>query len=164
MRSLAPSVLFVAFAFWPALAQASDFDQLDFLTGHWRGDISGAVVEEWWSPSDGSTKIAAFRWATDEKTGVIELVIISEEEEGAFLRFKHFTPDFSSWEKDEPNTYRLVAATGARAEFRLTSVTEEVPEVLIYSLKDGVLRFRDTDHPEIASHPDDLVLTFTRAE
>lgn len=146
----------------PASAFAGDFDNLDFMTGHWRGEVSGGVVEEWWSPAAGGAKIAAFRWARDEATDVIELVIVSEEAEGVFLRFKHFNADYSTWEADEPNVYPLVSAKDGRTEFRRLTPNEDVPDALIYERKGEGLVFRGADNPEVESHPDDLALAFER--
>lgn len=162
MRILAPVSLSAVFMCWSGAALASDLDKLDFLTGHWRGDISGAGIEEWWSPAAGGTKIAAFRWVTGDETNVIELVVISEEEEGVILRFKHFNPDYSTWEAGEPNTYRLVSAKESHAEFKRLSPNQDVPDVLIYDRSGDDLTFRGTDNPDVASHPDDLVLAFEK--
>lgn len=157
-------IFLAAFACSFGAAAAGDLEKLDFMTGHWRGSVSGSAVEEWWSPAAGGTKIAAFRWATGDETNVIELVVISEEEEGVFLRFKHFNPDYSTWEEGEPNAYRLVSAENQHAEFHRISSNANVPQALIYAREGDRLTFRGTINPEAASHPDDLILAFDKAE
>ncbi|MBB5518481.1 DUF6265 family protein [Amphiplicatus metriothermophilus] len=152
-----------ALACWIGAAQADDLAALDFMTGQWRGTGEAAGAEEWWSPAAAGTKVAAFRWTQGERFIVAELVIISAEEDGIYLRFKHFNADYSVWEEDAPLAYHLVSADGERAEFRLIEPNPRVPAALIYQGLGEELRFRGTNAPDADSHPDDLVLTFERA-
>lgn len=147
-----------------ATALAGDLDRLDFMTGVWRWESPTGPAEEWWMPAAGNAKVAAFRWAQGEKVLVIELVIVSAEEDGTFLRFKHFDADFVSWEKDEANAYRLVSAENGRAEFRLTSDNSKVPQTMIYSRTGNTLTFRGTNNPDLPAHEDDLVLAFEKVD
>jgi hypothetical protein len=157
-------LLTIALALLPLRAAAGDLDDLDFMTGVWRGAVGSAVVEEWWMPAHGGAKVAAFRWAEQDRVAVIELVIISEEADGTFLRFKHYGVDFVPWEKDEPNVYRLVAATDGEAVFERVSENERVPKGLIYSRTEGGLRFRGTNHAGAGPSEKDLVLDFQAVE
>lgn len=159
LTMLAATGLFAAGA-----ASAADLEDLDFLTGVWRWDAPDGPVEEWWMPAAGHTKVAAFRWVRGDKTIVIELVIIAEEEEGTFLRFKHFGADYTAWEKDAPLTYRLISAESNRAEFRLTAPNPDVPDVFIYERSGDALRFRGTNNPDVDAHSEDLVLMFEKVD
>ncbi|GAB4516515.1 MAG: hypothetical protein Kow00133_00410 [Amphiplicatus sp.] len=145
-------------------AQADDLAALDFMTGRWRGVGDAAGVEEWWSPAAAGTKIAAFRWTQGERFVVAELVIVAAEEDGTYLRFKHFNADYTVWEKDAPLTYRLVSADGERAEFRIVEPNPRAPDALIYEISGEQLLFRGTNAPDADSHPDDLLLTLERAD
>lgn len=145
-------------------ALAGDLEDLDFMTGTWRWNAPTGPVEEWWMPAAGNTKVASFRWTQGDKTSVIELVIVSAEEDGTFLRFKHFDPDYAAWEKAEPNVYRLASAESGRAEFRKTSDNPDVPDVMIYERAGDTLRFRGTNNPDVEAHEDDLVLEFEKVE
>lgn len=147
-----------------APVSAGELDDLDFLTGTWRWNAPTGPVEEWWMPAAGNTKVASFRWTQGDRTSVIELVIVSAEEDGTVLRFKHFDPDYATWEKDEPNAYRLASTGNGRAEFRKISANPDVPDVLIYERAGDTLRFRGTNNPDVEAHEDDLVLEFEKVD
>jgi hypothetical protein len=154
---MATLVLLTCFA---SGAAASHLAELDFMTGRWRYVAEDSVAEEWWMEASGNTKVAAFRWVRDGKVLAIELVIISEETEGTFLRFKHFGPDFIPWERDEPNVYRLSSVVRDRAEFRRVSGGTSVPLAFIYQRHGRVLTFRGTNDPSVEEAEGDLVLMF----
>ncbi len=149
---------------WLGAASAGDLEKLDFMTGIWRWDSPTGPVEEWWMPAAGATKVAAFRWARVESVATIELTIISAEEDGVFLRFKHFDADYTPWEKDGPNVYRLTSASDNRAAFHLVSENPKAPDAIVYSRSGDRLTFRGTNDPDIASHKDDLVIVFEKVE
>ena len=149
---------------WLGAASAGDLEKLDFMTGIWRWESPAGPVEEWWMPAAGNTKVAAFRWAQGESVVTIELLVISAEQDGVFLRFKHFDADYTPWEKDGPNVYRLASAGDNRAAFRLVSENPKAPKAIVYWRSDNTLTFRGTSDPDVASHEDDLVIVFDKVE
>ena len=145
-------------------ASAASLEDLDFMTGRWQRTSADGVAEEWWMAPRGNTKVAAFRWAQDDRLITIELVIISQEESGIFLRFKHYGAEYDPWEKDEPNTYRLQRAGGDEAVFVQVSSNDKAPPIIIYRLTEDGLEFRGTDNTGGASHDLDFVIQFQAVE
>jgi len=142
----------------------ASLDDLDFMTGRWQRSSSDGVAEEWWMAAEGNTKVAAFRWAKGDKIIAIELVIISAENDGIFLRFKHFGADYEPWEKDEPNTYQLKSVENNEAIFINMAPRQGIPNVMIYRRIDINLEFRGTDDAESETGDSDLILLFHRVE
>jgi len=158
------AVLGLSLSLMTSTTKAGALDQLDFMTGVWRNDAQGQTVEEWWMPIAGKTKVAAFRWAQADKVIAIELVVISEEDDGVFLRFKHYSHDFVPWEKDEPNVYKLIDIEGPKATFERVSQNEKVPLFIIYSLNDDGLHFLGTGDLSGANNDGDLALQFKKQQ
>lgn len=155
--SVASGFLTLAFSL---LGQAATLEDLDFLDGHWLATPEGQRIEEVWLPSSGSTKAALFRWTQSDRTITIELVVVAAIEDRIELRFKHFDARFEPWEKDEPNTYRLVSAGNNKAVFERTSANTKVPAYMIYTRDGTTLRFRGTDNADASESSEDLVLVF----
>lgn len=149
-------VLIVCFALIPLLASGAGIDRLSFMAGHWVGGKGENYEEVWLEPKSG-TITGSFRWVFDNGRQVLEFIVIEETDEGIFLRFKHFHPDYVPWEKDEPNIYKLSSVEGMSATFERVTDNSDVPKTLSYSRDGDMLRFRGTgDDPE-----DVLLLTFT---
>jgi len=144
-------------------AQAATLADLDFLDGHWLAMPRDQRIEEIWLPASGSTKTAMFRWTQVDRTITIELVIVAAIEDRVELRFKHYDARFEPWEKDEPNTYRLIAARDNEAVFQRTSANTKVPAYMIYARDGDTLRFRGAADVDAPGSGDDLVLIFTLA-
>lgn len=112
--------------------------------------------------AEGNTKVAAFRWAQGETIIAIELVIISAEDDGIFLRFKHFGADYAPWEKAEPNIYLLHSVDSDKAVFINTAPRAEIPNVMTYRKINDDLEFRGSDDAVSAHNDSDFVLLFHR--
>ena len=145
-------------------ASAASLEDLDCMTGRWQRASSDGVAEEWWMAPRGNTKVAAFRWAQGDQLFTIELVIISQEDDGIFLRFKHYGAAFDPWEKDEPNTYRLERVDGNAAYFVQVSSNDKVPPVIVYRMTDVGLEFRGTGKTDGSFQESDFVIQFQPAE
>jgi hypothetical protein len=143
---------------------AASLDDLKFMTGRWQQDSSQGVAEEWWMAAGGNTKVAAFRWAQGDRIIAIELVIISQEDDGIYLRFKHFRANYVPWEKDEPNTYLLKSVENDEAIFINVAPRQGIPNAMIYRMNNGNLEFRGTDDPNLLQSDDDLVISFSRID
>lgn len=143
--------------------KTASLDDLEFMTGMWQQASSDTVIEEWWMASQGKTKVAAFRWAQGDKIVAIELVIISEEDDGIYLRFKHYSADYMPWEKGEPNVYRLQSTDSSQAVFANTAPRTGIPNVLIYRETEYGLEFRGTNDADAEPGNSDLIIRFRRA-
>ena len=146
----------------PGRAEAeATLDDLSFMVGHWASPNAGP--EEIWTAPAGGVMTGMMRWASAGGSGryVLELLTMVEEEAGIRFYFKHFDPDITPWEKDEANTYKLVALEDDCARFELISENPRVAAVQQYCRLDATtLEFRGTDK-ETPLAETDFVLTFT---
>lgn len=118
----------------PAQNHAPTIAQLDWMVGDWKGELFGGHSEESWLPPRGGTMVGVFRLSRDDRTSVIELLVIEEQEHGVFLRFKHFSPSYRAWE-DAPLIFRLETADSRRAVFESPD-PQQKPRRMTYS-RDG---------------------------
>lgn len=116
--------------------------KLAWMTGDWRSDHKGDVLQEVWSEPIGDSMMGAFRWIKGEKTWMYELITITDEGDTVVLRFKHFNNKMFGWEeKDECLDFTLVR-TGKR-EVVFEHPTRRNAKRLIYrSLSDNTLIVR----------------------
>ncbi len=93
-----------------AAAQESAFDDVAFLEGHWEGGGDGFDFEETWYAAEAGVMTGMARGTADGALRVLEYLIIAEEEDGLVLRYKHFNPDYSTWEQEGPIALPLTEA------------------------------------------------------
>ena len=139
-------------------ALASELERLGWLSGHWVSR-DGAAEEVWLEPR-GGTMPGSFRWVFPNGRQVLEYLVIEEAGDEVFLRFKHFETNFEPWEKDEPNSYRLLSLDGQQASFERIGDNPKVPQYLRYSRDGSTLDFRG----ETEGDDEPLLLTFTLRE
>lgn len=125
----------------PAAATQADSPTIRhtaILTGTWRGEMHGDVVEEHWSAPVGNHVIGMFRWMNGaESPSMLEILSITQEQSGVVLRLRHFDSTLTPWasEKDAATALVLNEATptklsfkGAATEKKLAGVTYELKE------------------------------------
>lgn len=103
---------------------------LTWLAGTWSGRALGGEVEEHWSMPSGGSMIGMFRLTANDKTRVIEFMTLVEEEDGVVYRFKHFNPDYTTWEPNAPLIFDLIELSDRKAVFE--SSVQMKPRRLIY--------------------------------
>jgi len=82
---------------------------IDWLTGHWKGEAFGGIAEEIWSPPLGGTMMFSFRLVADNKVSFYELGHIKEIDGTLILQLKHFAGDLTGWEEKEDTVdFKLV--------------------------------------------------------
>ncbi|MEX0942856.1 MAG: DUF6265 family protein [Pseudomonadales bacterium] len=121
-------------------AWADSIDDLGWMTGHWVSGENGELEEIWLEPRSGSLP-GTMRWVMEGDRHVLEYLVIQQAEDGVVFRFKHYNVDYTAWEKDEPNTYRLVQSGPTMARFERTSDNPRVPSVMVYERKGDVMTF-----------------------
>jgi len=139
------------------LASPLTLDSLHWLAGLWEGPLGDAVAEEVWLPPRDGSVVALFRLMRQGRTTMTEHITVYEENAEVVLRFKHFNPDYTTWEKDDPLTFRLTEAGERRLVF--TGAPGQRPSRLEYRLLDDdrmLVRVGEPDDP-----PLDLRLTRT---
>jgi len=79
---------------------------LEFLVGHWRGDIDSDIVEEYWLPEIHSNMACVFRWIKNGAIYIYELVSLVEQDDEIHMLLRHFDKKFTAWEeKDSPRDF-----------------------------------------------------------
>ena len=87
----------------------ADLSVLKWLSGHWRGEAFGGLIEEVWSPAVGGSMMGAFKLVVENKVQFYEIETISEESGTLVFRLKHFHRDLKGWEeKDKTIDFVLV--------------------------------------------------------
>lgn len=112
---------------------------VEWISGHWRGEAFGGMVEEIWSPASGGSMMASFKLVVEGETKFYELISIAEENKSLILRLKHFHTDLRGWEpKDESVVFKLVEIQENWAHFDGMSF-EKVDEnhINVYVVLDG---------------------------
>lgn len=118
-----------------AVSEPTTLEDLTWMAGHWRGDserLGGTAEEGWFAPSGGAMA-GVFRLVSNGRARVFELVLIEEEEDGIFLRFKHVGPGWTPWEESALE-YRLTEVAAERAAFESTAdaPTPRAPRRVVY--------------------------------
>lgn len=137
MRMLA--LAYCVFAASPAWAEPALSD-LAFLEGDWRGETEGLRFEETWSSAAAGVMTAMARGWRDGEVSVLEYIIVEEKEGAVLMRFKHFRPDYTTWETDGPIVLRFAQARKGDALFRNDDPQAEVQSVRYLLQSDGALR------------------------
>jgi hypothetical protein len=119
-------------------------EDLAWMAGHWAGEVEalgGRVEEGWFGPADASMS-GVFRLVSSERGRMYELLLLEQQGEDIFYRFKHVSPGYREWE-EEPLQYRLVELADRKAVFESTSADAlpNLPRRIVYQrLNDATLR------------------------
>lgn len=138
------------------------------LAGTWsqqRAQAGGvSLVEEIWSTPQGDNAVGTFRWlAPDGRASMYEILVITREEEGLFLRLRHFGPDLEAWEeRDAPKTLRLAEHDGGRLHFRAHAHCGDLSAVTYDRSEEDVLGIEVAFDPKSSRPP--LRFRLRRAE
>lgn len=96
----------------------SNLKNIEWLTGHWRGEAFGGIAEEIWSPKLGGVMMFSFRLVADGAISFYEFGHILETDGTLILQLKHFNADLSGWEeKEETIDFKLVKVEEDRFYF-----------------------------------------------
>ncbi len=126
---------------------------LEFLTGHWKGETGEDIVEEYWLPEMYSNKACVFRWIKKGEIYIYELVSLVERNDEIHMLLRHFDKAFTAWEeKDGPR------------DFVVTKVSEtEVVFIDTQKPDGGFLRYNTSkkDTLEFFDHEPDGTVNFS---
>ncbi|MFW9787559.1 MAG: DUF6265 family protein [Candidatus Thorarchaeota archaeon] len=91
---------------------------LDFLTGHWRGESGADVFEELWLPDLHSNKACVFRWIKEGEVYFYEIVALVERNGEIHMLLRHFDKAFIAWEeKDSPRDFVVTELSTTHVAF-----------------------------------------------
>lgn len=89
-----------------------------WISGNWKGEALGGIVEENWSEPSGGSMMAAFKLVKDGKVAFYEIEIIREIDDTLILQLKHFNNELKGWEtKDETVDFPLKEITANKVVF-----------------------------------------------
>ncbi len=93
-------------------------ENISWISGNWKGEAFGGIVEENWSKPSGGSMMATFKLINDGKVSFYEIEVIREINNTMVLQLKHFNNDLKGWEtKDETVDFPLKLITENRVEF-----------------------------------------------
>ncbi len=93
-------------------------ENISWISGNWKGEAFGGIVEENWSKPSGGSMMATFKLINDCKVSFYEIEVIREINNTLVLQLKHFNNDLKGWEtKDETVDFPLKLITENRVEF-----------------------------------------------
>jgi len=143
MRALLLLIVFISLS---CTAQTKTLEpkleNLAWLTGNWKGEALGGIVEENWSEPSGGSMMATFKLIKDNEIVFYEMEIIREVENTLVLQLKHFNKDLTGWErKDETVDFPLKEITPNKIIFEGMSFEKVTNDEMIVSVdvqnKDG---------------------------
>ena len=132
-------------------AANDELESLAWLEGHWVTEAFGGLAEETWLPVSGNAMYGVFRLTVDGRLDFSEFLQVTADAGRVVMRFKHFRPDYSTWEGDAP-PMELEATEIAPGKVVFDSIDKESSSRIVYTLVgtelhvtvsgvDGVLRF-----------------------
>ena len=82
---------------------------VEWMTGHWKGEAFGGITEEIWSPPLGGSMMFSFKLVVNGMVNFYELGHIKEVGGTLLLQLKHFGGDLKGWEeKSDTVDFKLV--------------------------------------------------------
>ena len=123
----------------PATPQAqsppASLVDLAWFEGHWVDRSDTHLSEEIWTAPSGDSMIGVWRFVSDGRLRISEILSITAEAEGPTMRLRHFDPKLiGREEKDRPVVFRLVAWKAREAVFEGPGVSGEGLVRLSYRL------------------------------
>lgn len=127
-----------------------DLNRLGFLVGRWVDKSDDGLTEEHWSAPSGNNIMGMFRWCKPDGTpAMFEILTITREPEGVFLRLRHYSPKLVAKEdKDKPMTMKLDTIEGQRVVFKAHSHAGDLSQITYQCPS------KDTLHIEVAFTPE----------
>ncbi len=99
-------------------SQDVSLHDLEFISGHSRGDLDGGIAEELWSKPAGDSMMGVYREVKDGRVQMYEMMVIEPTAQGPVLRLKHFNAGLQGWEdKTQVWNFQLVRFSAGEAVF-----------------------------------------------
>jgi hypothetical protein len=103
-----PAALWAQASAAEAPTQPWTVTDLAWLTGSWRGQFDGTLIEETWSPDAGGVLMGMFRWlggaglAPPRNAHLYELLLIEPRGRELVMTYRHFDPELRPHEEEFP--------------------------------------------------------------
>lgn len=86
--------------------------ELDWIAGHWTGEMWKGQVEEVWTTASAGVMMGMFRFTRDGKLNIYELLAIEQEADGPVLRLRHFRRGLTPVETDAIAMHLVKSSAG----------------------------------------------------
>lgn len=142
---------------------AEPLGNLGWLVGDWRQSGESNFAQETWLPPMAGSMPGVFRLVNDGRLVVHEYILISEEPGRVVLRFKHYNPDYSTWEGDGPPlAFELGEIRPGFALWKNLAPAEQAPDLLRYERSGDMLTVTVMDDPAEPDAGEPLTFEFRR--
>lgn len=114
----------------------ASISEIEWMTGHWKGEAFGGITEEIWSPPAAGAMMFVFRLISDNEINFYEIGHVRELAGSLVFELKHFGADLKGWEeKDEVQTFKFIKSEKNRIYFEgFTFERISDQEINIYGL------------------------------
>ena len=109
-------VLLTAVPGFAADSPAAMVADLAWMTGHYKGATGNGTIEENWAKPDGGSIASLVRATDGEKTTMIELIVVEEEEGSLVLRLQQWDPGFAP-RSEGPQVMKLIESAENKVVF-----------------------------------------------
>ncbi len=119
MRSLILALVLVLLIAVPGLAAdspAAKVSDLAWMSGHYEGSTDNGTLEENWAKPVGGSIASLVRATDGEKTTMIELIVVEEEEGSLVLRLQQWDPGFAP-RTESPQVMKLIEISDHKVVF-----------------------------------------------
>lgn len=132
---LISAALIIASLFTP-ISEPVAIEDLSFLAGSWQGEIGNSLVEETWLPPEKGNMTGVFRMTGQEKVDLVEIMTLTETDDGLMYRLRHFDTALVPWasEIDGPIEGRAELIDDDSVRFVMTDPESDV-EAIVYDLE-----------------------------
>lgn len=94
-------------------------EDLNWIAGHWMGEVQGSTVEESWSAAAANTLMGMFRWHDGSQIRLFEFMTLEIYDGEPILYLRHFSPALKAWEeKDKPMIFDRVESGSQHIVFQ----------------------------------------------
>ena len=109
-------VLLIAVPGFAADRRAAKVSDLAWMSGHYEGSTGNGTLEENWAKPVGGSIASLVRSTDGEKTTMIELIVVEEEEGSLVLRLQQWNPGFAP-RTEGPQVMKLIEISDNKVVF-----------------------------------------------
>ena len=132
-------LLIVLLAAAPLASAVDSLESIAWLEGHWEAEAFGGTIEEVWLPAAGNAMHGVFRLTVADSLVFSEFLQVTALDDEVVMRFKHFQPDYATWEgAGEPMELKATRTTSDEVVFE--AINETSPSRIAYRIVGDELR------------------------
>ncbi|HTR46614.1 MAG TPA: DUF6265 family protein [Verrucomicrobiae bacterium] len=101
----------------PAAPPKPTLADFAWLAGRWQGSWGPRIAQQTWTAPKAGVMLGTFQLAEGDKTLVLEVFTLVEDQNGIKFNLRHFTPALVAWEKPGPTVLSLASLDAKAAVF-----------------------------------------------